>query len=164
MHSMKWFPRLVRQTGMIASLWGAAVCLSVSIPVAAAELSGRQIVDTVAERHEQPFEFEKQVMTLTDKTGNAEQREVTRYSRKEGDGEFRYLVAFHSPPGVKGVAVLTWQHADKDDDQWLYLPRHAPHLPILLYQGRSSTSYRRTRRQFLIRRPCRDRPRQVFRG
>lgn len=90
--------------------------------VAAQELTGRQIVDEVAARHEAPYDFEKQAMTLIDKKGNQEIRDTRRYARKGADEQFKYLIVFDSPPGVKGVALLTWQHADTDDDQWLYLP------------------------------------------
>lgn len=38
---------------------------------------------------------------------------------KEGD---KTLMVFLSPKDQKGTALLTFQHADRDDDQWLYLP------------------------------------------
>ncbi len=38
---------------------------------------------------------------------------------KEGD---KTLMVFLSPKDQKGTALLTFQHAEKDDDQWLYLP------------------------------------------
>lgn len=94
----------------------------------AEELTGRQILDQVAERHEAPYEGEVQTMTLVDKKGNQEVREVRRSVRKGEDGQFKYLIIFDSPPGVKGVALLTWQHADADDDQWLYLPAQGDQL------------------------------------
>lgn len=101
----------------------AVVCLAALAGLAdAEEPTGRQILDEAASRHEAPYEFEAQTMTLVDKKGNQEVREVRRYSRKGEDGQYKYLVVFRSPPGVKGVALLTWQHKDADDDQWLYLP------------------------------------------
>ena len=100
----------------------AVVMFGMSRPGSAEELTGRHILDEVANRHEASSEYEVQTMTLIDKKGNQEAREVRRYTRKGDDGQFKYLIVFRSPPGVKGVALLTWQHADGDDDQWLYLP------------------------------------------
>jgi hypothetical protein len=88
----------------------------------AEEMSGRQIMDEVADRQERPYEYEVQSMVLTDKGGSTEKRQLRRYVRKGEDGNFKYLIVFHDPAGVRGVALLTWQNKDKDDDQFLYLP------------------------------------------
>ena len=88
----------------------------------AEELTGRQIMDQVSERHEKDFEYEVQEMVLVDKKGNKEKRLLKRYQRKGEDGNFKYLMVFHDPSGVRGVALLTWQNKDKDDDQFMYLP------------------------------------------
>ena len=106
---------------ILASLVSAAW---LTAPAGAEELTGRQILDEVSTRHEAPYELEAQTMTLVDKKGNQEVREVKRYTRKETQGQFKYLVVFHGPPGVKGVALLTWQHQQADDDQWMYLPAY----------------------------------------
>jgi hypothetical protein len=111
------------RAGLLVGLW-----LCGAGPIEAEELTGRQILDQVAERHEASHEFEAQTMTLVDKKGNQEVRTVRRYARKGEDGQFKYLFVFDSPPGVKGVALLTWQHADADDDQWLYLPAQGDQL------------------------------------
>lgn len=96
--------------------------------IGAEELTGRQIADQAAERHEAPYELEMQQMALIDKKGHQEVREVRRHVRKGEDGQFKYLIVFDSPPGVKGVALLTWQHDEADDDQWLYLPAQGDQL------------------------------------
>ncbi len=95
-----------------------------ALAVDASAMDGRAIIDLMTERREQAHEFEIQNMTLIDQAGNKEERELRRYVRKDEDGEFKYLVVFHSPSGVKGVAVLTWQHKEKADEQWLYLPAY----------------------------------------
>jgi len=38
-----------------------------------------------------------------------------------GDGD-KTLVVFDNPRDVKGTAFLTWSHALKSDDQWIFLP------------------------------------------
>ena len=40
----------------------------------------------------------------------------------EKEGGDKMLMEFLSPADVKGTKLLTYQHVDKDDDQWLYLP------------------------------------------
>ena len=40
----------------------------------------------------------------------------------EKEGGDKSLMEFLSPADVKGTKLLTYQHVDKDDDQWLYLP------------------------------------------
>ncbi len=40
----------------------------------------------------------------------------------EGEKGDKTISIFLSPADVKGTKVLGWEHADRDDDQWLYLP------------------------------------------
>ena len=107
-------------------------------PVAAAELSARQIIDLVADTHQQPFEYEEQELVLIDKAGNKEKREMRRYAREDGKGNFKYLVVFRAPAGVKGVALLTWQNKGKADDQWLYLPAMGRKMKRIAKGGRKN--------------------------
>ena len=61
-------------------------------------------------------------MTLVDKRKRKEFRDV-RYDTKEYEnGVHRMVFIFLNPADIKGTALLTWQHEDRDDDQWLYLP------------------------------------------
>lgn len=103
----------------------------------AQELQGRQILDQAAERHERDFEREVQKMTLIDKGAAKEERELRRYARRT-DGNYRYLLVFHSPSGVKGSALLTWQNKDKADDQWLYLPAMGDKMKRIAEGGRKN--------------------------
>ncbi len=103
----------------------------------AQELNGRQILDQAAERHERDFEREVQKMTLIDKGAAKEERELRRYARRT-DGNYRYLLVFHSPSGVKGSALLTWQNKDKADDQWLYLPAMGDKMKRVAEGGRKN--------------------------
>ncbi len=109
-----------------------------ALAVDASAMDGRAIIDLMTERHEQAHEFEIQNMTLIDRAGNKEERELRRYVRKDEDGEFKYLVVFHSPSGVKGVAVLTWQHKEKADEQWLYLPAYKKKMKRIAKGGRKN--------------------------
>jgi hypothetical protein len=40
----------------------------------------------------------------------------------EGENGDKTISTFLSPADVKGTKVLGWEHIDRDDDQWLYLP------------------------------------------
>ena len=62
------------------------------------------------------------VMILRNKQGDEARREIrTRSLEVEGDGD-KSMSIFDTPPDVKGTAFLSFTHALKPDDQWLYLP------------------------------------------
>jgi len=108
--------------------------------VYSAEMSGRQIVDEVNDRHEQPYEMEEQSMDLISRSGDKETRKVRRFSRKGKNKNFKYLITFLQPKGIRGTALLTWQHKEvnKDDDQWLYLPAYGNKLKRIAKGGRKN--------------------------
>ena len=61
-------------------------------------------------------------MTLRNKQGNESKRAMRSKSLEvTGDGD-KGLTIFDSPGDVKGTAFLSFTHATKADDQWLYLP------------------------------------------
>lgn len=65
-------------------------------------------------------------MQLIDGSGQIRERTGTIYERQVAPGsldEMR-LIRYHSPPDLKGSGVLTVEHADRDADQWLYLPAY----------------------------------------
>ena len=62
------------------------------------------------------------IMTLRNRQGQESRREL-RISTLEVDGDGdKSLTVFNSPRDVKGAAFLSFTHATKPDDQWLYLP------------------------------------------
>jgi hypothetical protein len=63
----------------------------------------------------------KTQMTLINASGQKSVRELTMQAL-EGEDADKTLSTFLSPSDVKGTKVLTYEHVDKDDDQWLYLP------------------------------------------
>jgi outer membrane lipoprotein-sorting protein len=56
--------------------------------------------------------------------GQVQERTLTQHIRRSAEGEdvYQLLLTFEAPVDVKGTRTLTWQHVDKPDDQWLYLP------------------------------------------
>ncbi len=61
------------------------------------------------------------VMTLVNANGQERQRTM-RSQVLEKEGGDKSLMEFLTPADVKGTKFLSYEHADKDDDQWLYLP------------------------------------------
>ncbi len=62
------------------------------------------------------------IMILRDRKGQESRREL-RISTLEVDGDGdRSLTVFDSPRDVKGTAFLSFSHATKPDEQWLFLP------------------------------------------
>ena len=60
-------------------------------------------------------------MTLVNAKGQSRVRRMKSISL-EKDGGDKSLIEFLSPADVKGTKFLNYEHAKKDDDQWLYLP------------------------------------------
>lgn len=115
------FQHARRRAARVASSACLVMAMGIGAAMADADMTGRQIMDEVAERHDKPYEFEEQNMVLTDSSGAEEARTLKRYVR-EADDLFKYLLVFHEPAGVEGVALLTWQNDSGEDDQFLYLP------------------------------------------
>lgn len=115
-----------------------ALCLLTMSPTGsvAQDLTGRQILDESSRRHSRDYEAETLRMTLSTKGSVTEVRELSRFTRKIGDGETRYLMTFSSPRGVRGVALLTWSFDKRDDDQWLYLPAEGNRTKRIAKGGR----------------------------
>jgi len=69
--------------------------------------------------------FESSVSTMQMVMINAAGQKTVRDMKSatlEKEGGDKSLMEFLSPADVKGTKLLTYQHVDKDDDQWLYLP------------------------------------------
>lgn len=64
----------------------------------------------------------KMFMTLRNAQGQESKRQMrTRALEVKGDGD-KSLTIFDQPRDVKGTAFLSFTHATRPDDQWLYLP------------------------------------------
>jgi len=98
-------------------------CTLSSVVVSAEELTAQQIVDKSLERNSFGFQnaLAQVQMTLVSKRGSKRIRNIEIRSI-ERDGLGRSLVRFRSPADVAGTGFLVIEHADADDDQYLYLP------------------------------------------
>ena len=60
-------------------------------------------------------------MVIIDNKGNKKTRKIEMFTKKGKDGQNSFI-QFLEPADVKGTAFLTYSHAIKPDEQWLYLP------------------------------------------
>lgn len=60
-------------------------------------------------------------MTLINANGQTRERTMSM-KVLEGDRGDKSLMEFLTPADVKGTKFLNYEHLDRDDDQWLYLP------------------------------------------
>ncbi len=60
-------------------------------------------------------------MTLVNANGQERKRTMKSWVLEKKGGD-KSLMEFLTPADVKGTKFLSYEHADKDDDQWLYLP------------------------------------------
>lgn len=60
-------------------------------------------------------------LTTYDAKGNKRVRDFASVSKKFGETT-KTLIKFLSPANVKGTAILIYDHKDKDDDMWIYMP------------------------------------------
>ncbi len=61
-------------------------------------------------------------MTLINAAGLESQRKMVMLVREfQGEGD-KTLITFKFPRDIKGTGLLTYEHLDTADDQWLYLP------------------------------------------
>jgi hypothetical protein len=111
---------------------------SFSLPIDLSSLTGKQIIDEVELRHSSPNEYSIQEMILVDKKGYEEKRHIRRYSREDSNGLKKTLVVFDKPSGIKGVALLTWEENEADDQQWIYLPAYGNSLKRTLKGNKSN--------------------------
>jgi len=63
----------------------------------------------------------KTEMTLINANGQKSVRDMVMKTL-EGENGDKTISTFLSPADVKGTKILGWEHVDRDDDQWLYLP------------------------------------------
>ncbi len=98
------------------------------LPLSLFSLSVNAITaDEIAKRVDERDVGDKSVMTmemiLIDKHNNPRVRKMQNYSMDKGN-DIQTVIFFLSPADVRNTAFLTYDydHSDKDDDQWLYLP------------------------------------------
>lgn len=111
-------------TGVLLALSAVAWILASNPAEAAEELpAAEQLVADVNARDEGTWVSRSLKMELIDKRGKTRERDTLGYRRYFGT-EKRTVLFYTAPSSVKGTGFLTYDYpeADRDDDQWLYLP------------------------------------------
>lgn len=112
-----------------------ATCLSILLPLniallapisAAAESAEEKGLAIAKEADKRNTGWKDQTanmkMILTNRQNQTSIREIRiRSMEVDNDGD-KSMSIFDTPPDVKGTAFLSYTHALKSDDQWLYLP------------------------------------------
>jgi len=99
------------------------VLLAPVLAMAAGLPDGDEIARRVNARDEGVAVSRHLTMQMTDRRGKTRTRE-TRGFRKYYGAQKRTVIFYLAPRNVRNTAFLTWDYpdADRDDDQWLYLP------------------------------------------
>jgi hypothetical protein len=100
-----------------------ALCLLGPTSVAAeGELSAEEIMRRVDARDDGDRSIRELEMILIDKNDRRRLRRIRSYSRDVGE-DTQTIMFFLEPADVKDTGFLSYDYdAEKDDDQWLYLP------------------------------------------
>lgn len=98
------------------------LCIFVILPVLTAkEITGREIMKKVDNRYTGDDQVGDMTMTLIKSSGRKRVRKVRVWQKDYGENN-KSLMRFLLPADVRGTGFLVWEHKEKDDDQWLYLP------------------------------------------
>ena len=94
-----------------------------SLANAADEPKAREIMTRVDDRDDGDNRTSEMEMVLIDKRGKKRVRELTSFAKDQGDDDYS-MMFFLSPADVQDTGFLTYDYddAERDDDQWLYLP------------------------------------------
>jgi hypothetical protein len=112
----------MKPKSLIAGAAGITLAaLLVSFPTAALAITGTEIMTKVHDRENGKSSIIESTMLLTNDKGQTKERSV-RAVRKEYGDLSKSMIRFLSPADVKGTGFLIWENADRDDDQFLYLP------------------------------------------
>jgi hypothetical protein len=98
------------------------IVMSMIVASSLMALSNQEIADK-ADKVTDGFEssISNTQMTLINAGGQKRVRDILMKTL-EGENGDKTISTFLSPADVKGTKVLGWEHIDRDDDQWLYLP------------------------------------------
>jgi len=95
--------------------------LLIAAPALHAAPTGEEIMIAVSNRDVGRDERGEVQMVLEDSHGEVRERRLLRLRLTEGTEE-KLRIQFLFPPDVRDAAFLLYDHPDRDDDRWLYLP------------------------------------------
>ena len=104
--------------------WAALVAVAATVVQAhAGDLTAEEIMRRNVVADKVSDSRAEVTMTLVSESGARRERSTLSLSKLTPNGvDQKRLVRFLTPPDVKGTATLLIEHADADDDIWIYLP------------------------------------------
>ncbi len=119
----------VRNNSLTAAAATLALALSLSLQphqAEAAPAAGAELMEIMEKNFivsKVPDSVADATFTLINKTGQERVRKTFGTTKLQENGiDNMRMTRFLSPPDVKGTVSLLIEHADKDDDIWIYLP------------------------------------------
>jgi outer membrane lipoprotein-sorting protein len=115
--------KIATTTSAIVALVISGYLLTTKTATAATLPDGRWLAEQINAVEEGVQRSSKLSMKMIDRRGKERQRETLNFRKYYGQ-EKRTVLFYQSPKNVKDTGFLTYDYpdADKDDDQWLYLP------------------------------------------
>ena len=98
-----------------------AACATLVLGVSAFAIDGTEVMQKVYDRQKPDFTKAAVTLTLVDKKGAKEVRQVGEYGRCK-DNLTDVVMIFLAPSTVKDTRFLVKENRDRDDDKWIYLP------------------------------------------
>ncbi|MCI1208231.1 MAG: outer membrane lipoprotein-sorting protein [Treponema sp.] len=98
-----------------------AVLVTLAMGASAFAIDGTEVMQKVYDRKKPAFTKAAVIMSLTDKDGTTENRQVGEYGRCK-DNLTDAVMIFFSPASVKNTRFLQKENKGRDDDKWIYLP------------------------------------------
>ena len=98
-----------------------AVTALITMSSVFADAKGTQIMQSVIDRKKPKFSQSMVVMTLKDKSGFSETRQVIQYGKDGGNKDY-VVMDFKGPTSVKDTRFLQITNEGSADDKWIYLP------------------------------------------
>ena len=108
----------MKRTTKITLVAAAVAALS---SVAFADAKGTEIMTTVADFKKPSYSRSQVIMSLQDKDGTKEDRQIIEYG-KEADGKTYVVMDFKGPANVKDTRFLQITNDNGPDDKFIYLP------------------------------------------
>jgi hypothetical protein len=98
------------------------LCLALlAAPRAPQPLTAAQVARAVEDRETGKDSRSEFRMKLFDRRGRARERALTLLMMRRPEGD-RLLIRFTYPNDIRGTGFLVWEHPQKDDERFLYLP------------------------------------------
>ena len=120
----RWTPRrpACPRPGSRHSAWCCSACWALRHVVSAQAPTGKQIIERNDAMRTVDDEQVELQMQLINKRGQKRERRVSWVLKNDAQRNQKALLRFVEPADVRGTALLSIEHADREDDQWLYLP------------------------------------------